>query len=609
MLAIDSETCLIAPGLLAPPLVCVSTSGGASAHLVSWREAEELIDGLLYRGTESIVGHNIAYDMAVLGAQFPRMLPLIFEAYDADQITDTGVRQKLLDIAGGVYRGFVRTDGKVEKLNYHLADLVKRHLGRELPKEGTWRLRYGELRDVPIAAWPEDARRYALDDARATFDVWQAQQPNEAEWLKDQYRQTRYAFWRHLMSAWGLRTDPQAVAELEKTKRSEYDRLARELVAAGLKRANKTNKKGAHVEGARDTKAAAAAVSRALGGAAPRTKKGAVKLDEETCKAAGLEAYGAFASVKKSLSTDIPLVKQGIIQARFDTASSGRTTSRPNVQNLPTTPGLRECFVPEPGFVIAAADYSGFELCSGAQVCLDTVGHSRLAEDMRAGRDPHTTVGAGILGVPYAEALARYKAGDHAAYLARQTGKVANFGLPGGLGIDALMAFAKGNYGVVLTRDQASEIKGTWLASYPEWADYFRWAGKIANLAFPQVEQLRSGRFRGGVSYTELCNTMFQGLAADAAQSAGWLIAKACYVDGGSPLLGSRVIDFVHDEFLLSVPEATAHECALELGRLMELGAAPWMPDVPPKAEPLLMRRWSKKAKPVYENGRLVPWE
>ena len=33
------------------------------------------------------------------------------------------------------------------------------------------------------------------------------------------------------------------------------------------------------------------------------------------------------------------------------------------------------------------------------------------------------------------------------------------------------------------------------------------------------------------------------------------------------------------------------------------------MPDVPISAEPLLMRRWSKEAVPVFVEGRLIPWD
>jgi hypothetical protein len=64
----------------------------------------------------------------------------------------------------------------------------------------------------------------------------------------------------------------------------------------------------------------------------------------------------------------------------------------------------------------------------------------------------------------------------------------------------------------------------------------------------------------------------------------------------------------VHDEFILECDENAGHEIAHELVRLMIEGAAPYLPGVPPKAKPVLMRYWSKDAEQVWENGRLMPW-
>ena len=96
--------------------------------------------------------------------------------------------------------------------------------------------------------------------------------------------------------------------------------------------------------------------------------------------------------------------------------------------------------------------------------------------------------------------------------------------------------------------------------------------------------------------------------AADAAKNAGFLVSRACYVEPTSPLYGSRIVNFVHDELIIEAPEEKAHEAAMELARVMVAGASVLMPDVPPKVEPLLMRRWSKKAKPLYEGETLIPW-
>jgi hypothetical protein len=102
---------------------------------------------------------------------------------------------------------------------------------------------------------------------------------------------------------------------------------------------------------------------------------------------------------------------------------------------------------------------------------------------------------------------------------------------------------------------------------------------------------------------------MFQGLAADGAKAAGWSLYKACYVDRESPLYGVGMWAFVHDEFLFEGPEETAHEWCNYAVDVMIRDMSRYTPGVTIKAEPALMRRWSKKAEPAYIDGRLVPWE
>ena len=85
------------------------------------------------------------------------------------------------------------------------------------------------------------------------------------------------------------------------------------------------------------------------------------------------------------------------------------------------------------------------------------------------------------------------------------------------------------------------------------------------------------------------------------------------YVEEDSPLFGSRLPGFVHDEFIGETDDTPrAHDAAYEMARLMVEGANIYLPDVQikmSKMEPLLMRRWSKKAEPRFdENKRLVPW-
>jgi len=254
------------------------------------------------------------------------------------------------------------------------------------------------------------------------------------------------------------------------------------------------------------------------------------------------------------------------------------------------------------------ADYSIAELCALAQILLWKFGHSKMAQALQAGRDLHLDVGATLLGIEYDEAIQRKK--DPDVKNARQLAKILNFGVPGGF-TRRLADFAK-SYGVEMSGDEAMALRDRWLHAYPEMAGYFQEVQDRVRQSpdgrFLMV-QARSNRKRGNVGYTDGCNSPFQGLAADFALDAMYHASRACYIDKLSPLHGSNVVAFVHDELILECLEENAHECAVELKAIMERRAREWLPDIPIQAEPCIMRVWSKDAEAVWEGDRLVPWE
>ena len=640
--AFDTETFLMRPGRMAPELVCISyQTPGEEPGLLHVHDYGVLpiVAGWLER--ERLVGHHVAFDIAVLCAQWPELIPLAFRAYDEDRITCTKLRQQLLDIAAGAFRGYLRRfeqevtvkqclvhedcepdscphaiDGvKIAKgarwvpHNYDLGDVAYRATGRRLDKD-TWRLRYGELIDVQLRDWPEGARLYPKEDARATLDVF-LKQDEHVQYIPDQYRQARAALALQLTSVWGLRTYGPGVDKLEQETVTALAAIEGDLKAAGLVRE----------KGTRNLKAARArmvAVCQALGKPVRLTKTGQVSLDSDACEASEddlLEDYAELTSLKNVLSKDIPILRAGVdfpVHTSFGLAASGRSTSsKPNVQNPRRLPGIRECFTPRAGKVYAQGDFGGLELCTLAQTCVTLFGRSHLAEVLNAGLDPHTAFAADILGISYEEAVRRKKAGDQKLDDARQTAKVANFGFPGGLGAEKLCLFARKSYGVHLTEDRARELKAQWLVRWPEMQLFFKHVGELVDedTGEATVEQIFSQRWRGGAHYTAACNTYFQGLGADAAKRAAYLVARACYAEPASVLYGSRPVNFVHDELIVEVDDdERAHDKAVELGRVMELGAKEFLPNVPARVEPLLARCWSKKSKPVFRDGRLIPW-
>lgn len=222
---------------------------------------------------------------------------------------------------------------------------------------------------------------------------------------------------------------------------------------------------------------------------------------------------------------------------------------------------------------------------------------------------------ASILKMDYAVAKSLYKAKDVKVTNARQTGKVMNFGTPGGLGAKTLVAFAKSGYGVVITEEEARALKKEWFETYPEMRKYF---DKISRMSVQDpfgemlhsVEQVVTKRLRGDCFYTAACNSFFQGLGADATKAAGFLIAKECYVDRSSPLFGSRIVNYIHDEFILECLEENCDAVARRLPRAMEEGASPFLPGVPPVVDEVTVSRlWSKNAKKVEVDGKIVPWD
>ena len=368
--AFDLETELITPGKLAPPMVCMTWQDvGKAAQIVHRFDAEPLLRAWLEDPDVILLGHNVAYDFAVVCSEFPALTPLVFKAYEDDRVTDSMTRQKLLDIAAGCYRGKFDRDGTTWiKHGYSLFDLARRCMGITLKKDG-WRLAYGEVRDIPLSGWIEhakfrqvDARKrlasgdfgpyeqkdleaiitddpkqileYPLDDARLTLQCYLKQEPCASEYLKSQFHEARAAFVLHLSSCWGMRTDAQGVEDLRVLTETAIADVKERLVTAGLVRK----------DGSRDTKKAAAYMLEVCARdniKVRQTKGGGTSLDEESCTATEdplLVDYAKFTQLNKALTADVPMLMQGTvtpIQPRYDIAETARTTcSGPNLQNV-----------------------------------------------------------------------------------------------------------------------------------------------------------------------------------------------------------------------------------------------------------------------------------
>lgn len=643
---IDTETERFAPEYKAPRIACLTWATPRGEHgIVSGADAESFLKPHLLRAIEdpkyTIAGHTIAYDMVCLIQWGSRDLRrLIFEAYRLGRILCSEMRERLIDIANDELKGAYDDEGDWINKDYNLEELVGRICGVELDKgDDGWRLRYGELLEIPIGQWPERARTYAINDAKYGLEVYLDQERRlRGTSLPTQALEARADLGFKLTSTWGIVTDGERVDMLWRWTQQRLRALRRDLlqtpliVRKGSKRSIAAmDPNDFNVATKKDTKYLISLVEKAwnvdLYGELPMTdggKKGQPKpktgkeVLEMLIDHPELKLLVEYNSLEKSGSTYIKKLFAGVLSTihcsywTLGARSSRASSSGPNMQNQPRLPGVRECFVAREGKSFVASDFTTQEMRALAQSCLDILGWSTLAQRFQTDPhfDAHLELAANrLLGISLAEAQARKKIDDKLVTDARQDAKIINFGLPGGMREKGLIKFAKGSGRSI---DKATAT--SWIQAYeeerPEMIAYYKEAKHaVGRENFGKMVCTRSGFVRGGCGFTDWCNGHFQTPSAHATKEALFEACRRMYVVETSWLYGSRPVNCVHDEIMAECEEGLEHEVAIELEQVMCQEMSKFTPDIPTAAEAVAMKHWSKKAKRVFKNGRLVAWD
>lgn len=392
------------------------------------------------------------------------------------------------------------------------------------------------------------------------------------------------------------------------------------------------------------------------------SEKGNLRLDKEFLTdhahlSPVLTQYRDRQTVMKLVSTDMPRMEwpkgsgkpAEILHANFDfLKETGRTSSYAsklypswNCQN--PHPRVRACIIPREGYVFYSVDYSGMELGTLAQKCYSLFGFSVLRDVINKGWDAHAYLGAYLayyLDDDFREAVLEetddvdgdqlYKAFKacadsdspevrkfykHYRTFAKPTG----LGYPGGLGPKTFVQYAHATYGIECDETLAGELREVWHKAFPEMSRYLDWINSdCEDPRHPDAYAYLTpmGMYRANASYCAAANgAALQSPSAEGALLAVCSVSEATYADVGSVLYPDAVgprhrpLLFIHDELIGEARVDVAHEVAHEVSRLMVESMSMITPDVQPKAEPVLMTVWDKRAEPVYENGRLVPWK
>ena len=686
-------------GLACPKTVCLSWDDGETSGVVTAAEGLKKFWAWIKDPNVLLVGHNVFYDLGLLCADDERLIPWVFLALEEGRIRCTMIRSMIIANAQGelkfeydedlqefkrarfdlqrcawVYlREFLKGKkkpkkkgkGKTKVKKTEMAagvvayDFVEETEEEEADNSFEWQLNFDQLDGVPTSEYPPEAYQYALLDSVVGRRIFFAQEDMvQPEGIPGEVHETCAAWALHLMSIWGVRTDPDYVARFEVELREVYE----EQVAIAQKHTERINGETYSLirrghERSRDMKAIRARIVKhytacGLADAIPLTPKGQVSTDRECLRMLkhkghapdpGLMAVSQVVRVGKLISTYLRILKSGLTHPitphyNFLIETYRTSCSKPNLQNPPRSGSavedeglvVREAFVPRAGSVFAFCDYDTLELRTLAQVCLDLFGESVLAEMFRLGKDPHLMMAANTLEISYESALARYEAGDKVIENARQYSKIANYGFGGGMGPEAFVDYARG-YGLEVTLEHARALHAGFRNTFPEMHKYFAHCSELTgdHGEAEHVVFVRTNMVRGRVRYTAIANGFFQHLAAFGAKEALYQAAKEMYVRGiagatleeicrgrargqDSALYGCRAWLFAHDELGIEIPEYAigpmrAAAAAERLRAVMIEKMSESVTDVPIGATVVMARHWFKGAKPIKVDGRLVP--
>jgi DNA polymerase I-like protein with 3'-5' exonuclease and polymerase domains len=538
VIVIDTETD-VRPFFQTPDLCLFQaySIGDKNAYIVPLNKVR------LFLGKHSsniLVFHNAKFDLDVI-SKFLESRAFSYDLLDEERVHDTSILYRLWHLA---------VVGITPK-KYSLAASCKHLLNMELDKDEAVRCTFDQYKGQVVGEIPMEHLEYAIKDVLATADLYSFLMPrikmlDKKDTLLSHSIQIKGDLALGHIYKNGIRFNlKDRDTWLSKTlqQMSVYENI---MATWGWVRGYKGNQDRFEL------------ILKRLGVAdkLPVTESGKISTksaDLEPFKNIGfIDAYLSYMELEKA-TTFVRDLENEIVRPRYNLiVNTGRTScSSPNFQQLPKLGGIREMFIAREGHTFGIVDYSAIELSTLAQELLDRFDDSMMAEQINMGNDLHKYYASVMHGCSIEEVTKQW----------RQEAKAANFGFPGGLGIDTFIEFSRG-YGLELSREQAQEMKDAWFEAFPEIRYYMQdEKGSVYT---------RTGRLRNNTTYCAEKNTPFQGLAADGAKLALYELDKK----------GFTIVGFVHDEIICELPIDNAEKLLKEQEGIMVKAMREVVPDV-----------------------------
>ncbi len=281
-----------------------------------------------------------------------------------------------------------------------------------------------------------------------------------------------------------------------------------------------------------------------------------------------LETYADFVHPKTGR------IHANFLQCRVPTGRLACTN--PNVQQIPHEDEFRRCFVAEEGNTLVIADYSQVEL----RILAEVSGDPAFVEAFRRGDDLHRVTAATMYGVEMGVVTKEQ----------RSAAKRINFGLMYGRGARSLSAQ------LGTDEERGRELIDQYFANYPK---VQRFLQRTANRAVrDRTLRTLAGRLRKfgaasvsddrGAMRREAMNYPIQGASADIAKLA------LVYVREELTGLDARLVNCVHDEFVVECEEGLAPEVAERTKAAMLRAGEEILEKVPVEVEVVTSPEWRK---------------
>ncbi|HOA84932.1 MAG TPA: DNA polymerase [Bacillota bacterium] len=235
----------------------------------------------------------------------------------------------------------------------------------------------------------------------------------------------------------------------------------------------------------------------------------------------------------------------------------GRFSCRePNVQQSVRDKDFRKIFRVQSGNKLIISDYNQVELRVAAYYSKD----KRMLEAYHKGEDLHTVTAALTAGINIEQVTKDL----------RQKAKPVNFGLVYGMSWKTLKVYAKTNYGIELSDNEAQSLREAFFRAYPGIALWHK--NQKSSAEINQYVRTISGRKRRWVSegkppVTQFYNSPVQGSAADILKVAMSNFYRKIYINELEKVF---LVNSIHDELIVEVPTNKSKEVEKILKDSME---------------------------------------